>query len=444
MKEYEITGKTVPLDDSYDVIVAGGGPAGCAAAAAAARAGAETLLIEAAGALGGMGTSGLVPAWAPFSDKEKMIYRGIAGEVFGACKAGMAHVRDDALDWVPIDSERLKRVYDDLVLSSGARVLFHTAIGAVDTDGNGNVTALIAASKAGLTAFRAKTYVDCTGDADVSAWAGAQFAKGDEETGELQSATHCFVLTNVDEDAYVYGENLHTSNPKSPVYAILRSGDFPEIIDAHCCSNLVGPNTVGFNAGHLENVDATDPLGVSRALVRGRKIAAAYRDALARYFPRAFANAFLVETAPAVGARESRRIVGDYQLCEEDYLARRSFPDEICRCSYYIDIHRRMLSGKDIDQPQFPRYGKGESFGLPYRCLTPRGLKNVLVAGRSISCTRALQGSTRVMPVCLAMGEAAGIAARMAAAEKEKDVDVHTVDTRRLRDTLRANGAYLP
>src|ERR1700761_3155674 len=121
MKSFALTARNIPLDDSWDVIVAGGGPAGCTAAAAAAQEGAKTLLIEASGCLGGMGTSALVPAWTPFSDKEKIIYRGLAEKVFRACSAGIAHVRKDALDWVPIDPERLKRIYDELVTSAGAK-----------------------------------------------------------------------------------------------------------------------------------------------------------------------------------------------------------------------------------------------------------------------------------------------------------------------------------
>jgi hypothetical protein len=442
MDSFTLKERTIPYDGSWDVIVAGGGPAGCAAAAAAAREGAKALLIEATGVLGGMGTGGLVPAWCPFSDLDKIIYRGIAQKVFEACKKGMPHVKADAMDWVPIDPELLKRIYDDLVTKSGVQVLFNTFLSAVDRDENGSITTVLVSNKAGLTAYHAKVYIDCTGDADLAAWAGAEFLKGDEKTGELQRATHCFVLTNVDEYAYLNGPSLHTSNPASPVYDILKSGEFPEIIDAYCCNNVIGPSTVGFNAGHLENVDNTDPINVSKALIRGRKIAAAYRDGLAKFHPKAFSNAFLVTTGSLIGIRETRRIIGDYTLCEQDYLDRKSFDDEICRCSYYIDVHRTMMTMDDTQQSEFPRYEKGESFGIPYRCLTPKKLKNVLVAGRSISCTRPLQGSTRVMPVCLAMGEAAGMAAVMGT--KMTEIDLHKVNTVSLRTALKEKGVYLP
>lgn len=439
--------RELPVMGEWDVIVAGGGPAGCTAAAAAAREGARTLLIEATGALGGMGTMGLVPAWCPFSDKEQIIYRGLAEKVFEETKAGMLHVDPSALDWVPIDPERLKRVYDDMVLGSGAEVLFNSFFSGVVAE-NGHVQALLVSNKAGLGAYCANVYIDCTGDADLAAWAGASFAKGDEHGGGLMPSTHCFVLSNVDDYAYEHGVRLHASNPDSPIYAILASGKYPLIPDAHMCNNTIGPGTVGFNAGHLYNVDNTDPLSTSKALVEGRKLAAAARDALAEFFPSAFGNAFLVETATLMGIRESRRIMGDYVLTLEDYITRRSFSDEICRNSYYIDVHNkikeaaRTIEGIRSIEEKGLHYGPGESHGIPYRCLLPKGLTNVLVAGRSISCEQSVQASVRVMPTCLAMGEAAGLAGAMAADSQRGDV--RQVNTDLLRQKLREAGGYLP
>ncbi|MBW4082589.1 FAD-dependent oxidoreductase [Paenibacillus sp. S150] len=444
MSSYKMRSNEIPLQDSWDVIVVGGGPAGCAAAAAAAREGARTLLVEATGSLGGMGTSGLVPAWCPFSDMETIIYRGLAMKVFESLKAQMPHVGKDAVDWVPIEPEKLKVIYDELVQEAGVTVQFMTQLGAVDTDENGRVAALITASKSGLQALQAKVYIDCTGDADVAAWAGAEYLKGDVETGGLMPATHCFTLGNVDEHAYLHGPLLHSSNKTSPIYDILGSGRYPLIPDAHICNNITAPRTVGFNAGHLWEVDNTDVLSISEALMQGRKLAAAYRDALAEFQPASFGNSYVANTGSLMGVRETRRITGDYVLSVEDYVDRRSFEDEICRNSYFIDIHGTEKEEKQAGGKQevIRRYGPGESHGIPYRCLTPRLLKNVLVAGRSISCAREVQGSVRVMPVCLAMGEAAGIAAAMAALLPEPDV--HAVDTSALRSRLREEGAYLP
>lgn len=444
-KSFSFPARPISFDDSWDVIVMGGGPAGCAAAIAAAEEGAKTLLIEGTGALGGAGTTALVPTWCPFSDQEKVIYRGLAQKIMEASKKDLPHIEPGRVDWVPIDPEKLKRIYDDLVLEAGVEVLFQTTLASVEMTSAQEVNAIVVANKAGLTAYKAKVFIDCTGDADLAAWAGALFQKGDED-GTTQPATHCFILSNVNEEAYHRTPSLHPNNKKSLIYDILASGKYPEIPDAHICNTIIGPGTVGFNAGHLWKVDNTDPKIATKALIKGRKMAEAFRRALAEYVPEVYGQAFLVATGTMLGVRETRRIIGDYMLSLDDYLSRRSFPDEICRNSYFIDLHftkDEAIHSHKIDvETRFDRYGKGESHGIPYRCLTPRGLFNVLVAGRSISCERIVHGSIRVMPVCLAMGEAAGVAA--AQALQLTAVDVHQVNTNQLRHRLQARGGYLP
>lgn len=179
----------IKTGDQWDVIVVGGGPSGCAAATAAAREGAKVLLIESTGMLGGMGTSGLLNAWCPFTDKEKIIYRGIAERVFLEAKKGVPHSKGN--DWVPINTEYLKTVYDDLVTSEGVSVLFFSTMAAVEMKQEGVVDAIVVANKAGLTAYKAKLFIDCTGDGDLATWAGAGFDMGDEE-GNVQQGTLCF------------------------------------------------------------------------------------------------------------------------------------------------------------------------------------------------------------------------------------------------------------
>lgn len=444
MKSYILKPWEIKLNDEYDIIVAGGGPAGCAAAIAAARRGAKTLLIEATGCLGGMGTVGLVPAWCPFSDKEKIIYKGIAEEIFKASNSGIDHVKETDMDWVPIDPEHLKQVYDEKVIGAGAHVLFNTMLSAVEAE-NGEVKTIIVSNKSGLSAYKAKVYIDCTGDADLAAWAGAEIMPM-LDAGGYQPATHCFELTNVDTYGYQHDERLHPGNPKSPIHGIVASGEY-DIPDTHLCNNLVYPGTVGFNAGHLWHVDNTDPESVSEALIKGRKMAREILRALRDHHPSAFANARVSHTAPVMGIRETRRILGDYVLTTEDYLARRTFEDEICRNCYYIDVHHTaeeaaLINAGKLDlETRNRRYGKGESHGVPYRCLTPKGLKNVLIAGRSISTEREVQGSTRVMPVCLCMGEAAGKAAVIAKAADS--VDVHAIDVQLLRAQIIEDGGYI-
>ena len=415
----------IKVDDRYEVIVVGGGPSGCTAAAAAAREGRKTLLIEATGSLGGMGTSGLVPAWCPFSDGEKMVYRSMAETVFLRLRARMdTKYTGTHLDWVNIDAEQLKRVYDELVTENGADVRFCTRLCAAKRDGE-KITHLITVGIEGMTAWTAKTFIDCTGDAALAYAAGAEIMENDK----IQWSTHCFTITNINGEAYKKQGTCHAGNPNSPIHAIIRDGKYPDIVDKHCCTSLVGPNTLTFNAGHLK-FDTTDPDALSKAYIQGRKIAESFLAAFKEYAPDVFSEAYLVQTAPLMGIRQSRRVKGDYVLTADDYRARRSFPDEIARNSYYLDIH----GGNN----ESCHYGKGESHGIPYRCLTPAGLSNLLVAGRAISCDDIIQGSVRVMPPCLCTGEAAGIAAAIA-----DGADVHKVDTALLREKLLGYGAYI-
>lgn len=420
----------IALDDQWDVIVVGGGPSGCTAAISAAREGAKTLLIEAMGQLGGMGTAGMVPAWCPFSDGEKIIYRGLAEKIFTASKTAVAHERKQKLDWVSIEPEYLMKVYDRMVAESGAQVLFFSRVAAVEMSADDTVDAIIVANKSGLVAFKAKVFIDATGDGDLAAWAGASFKRGGEN-GTVQSSTLCFSFANVDTYHYTTGPSLHTSNKNSPIYKAIASGKYP-LIDSHLCSNLVGPDVVQFNAGHLVNVDSTDPWATTRAMATGRQIAEQYLEALKEFQPKTFGGAFLVKTASLLGVRDSRRIEGDYIFTEQDWLDRKSFSDEIGRNCYYIDVHK--------PGHKATRYKKGESHGIPYRCLTPKGLKNMLTAGRCISTDAEASGSLRVMPPCLVTGEAAGMAA--VHAMKQTKNNVHKIDTDFLRKRLKEEGQY--
>jgi ribulose 1,5-bisphosphate synthetase/thiazole synthase len=430
-KSITLSKAKVSVDDQWDVIVVGGGPGGCTAAISAAREGAKTLLIEAMGQLGGMGTLGMVPAWCPFSDGEKIIYRGLAEKIFTESKKGVPHERKNNLDWVHINPEYLMTVYDRFVTESGAKVLFFSRLASVELSANDTVDALIVVNKSGLTAFKAKVYIDATGDGDLAAYAGASFKRGDEN-GVVQSSTMCFSFANVDTYNYVNGPSLHPDNRNSPVHAAVASGKYP-LIDPHFCNNLIGPDVVQFNAGHLVNVDSTDPWALSQAMMTGRQIAAQYLQAMQDYQPKTFGGSFLVKTGSLLGVRDSRRIEGDYTFTADDWRQRKTFDDEIGRNSYCIDVH------KAGHKPTY--YKKGESHGIPYRCLTPKGLKNVLTAGRCISTDEEAFGSLRVMPPCLVTGEAAGMAA--AHAIKQSKNDVHKIDVQFLRKRLKEEGQYL-
>ena len=372
-----------------------------------------------------MGTAGMVPAWCPFSDGEKIIYRGLAEKIFNESKKGVPHESKSKLDWVNINPEYLMRVYDRMVTESGARVIFFSRVAAVEKSADDTVDAIIVANQLGLTAFKAKVFVDATGNGDLAVWAGASFMKSDV----LQDSTLCFALANVNGDKYYGG--LHSDNKQSPIHKVVGpDGKYP-LTGHHFCMNLIGPNVVQFNAGHI-HADTTDPRSVTEAMMIGRRAAQQYLEACKEACPEIFGNAFVVKTASLLGMRDGRRIVGDYVFTKEDWNARRTFEDEIGRNSYYLDVHKSGF--KPI------HYKKGDSHGIPYRCLTPKGLRNVLTAGRCISTDEEAFGSLRVMPPCLVTGEAAGAAAAIAI--QQSRCDVHAVDVQYLRRRLHTEGQY--
>ena len=429
---------TVP-DHAFDVVVVGGGPAGCAAAVAAARDGAKTLLIEAGYVLGGAGTAGLVPCWGPFSDRRRIISGGLA-ERIGRAAIELAPYRTGGLDWQPINHEALKRIYDELVAEAGVNVWFGSMFVSADRSG-GELRQLTIARKKQLCAVFAGVFIDCSGDGDVAAAAGAEILCGGEQYGEIQPATLCFMLANVDTEEFL----RHPRPSLKELREVADRSRYPLLGDLHLVTFLVGPGLVGFNAGHLWD-DYSRPDNLDRAVVEGRRIAAEYCRAMREYFP-AFRNAFLCQTAGMLGVRESRRIVGDYLLTIDDYLACRSFPDDIARNAYPIDIHTRrgeidsVLNGADVAMNRRRHFEPGESHGIPYRCLAVRGIRNLLTAGRCISTDHEVQASIRIMPVCLTTGEAAGCAAALAM--ERHHCDVHAVDVAVLRERLRSRGACL-
>jgi hypothetical protein len=205
----------------------------------------------------------------------------------------------------------------------------------------------------------------------------------------------------------------------------------------------------GGNVGHTFGVDGTDERSLTAALVWGRRSLLEYERYYKQYLS-GFERTELVATGALLGLRETRRIMGDYVLCLEDFKTRAVFDDEIGRYCYPVDVHPSRPGKADFDQfmdeYRSLRYAKGESYGIPYRCLVPRGLSNVLVAGRCVSSDRYVQGSIRVMPGCYITGQAAGAAAAVAVegAGPRRPADVRNVDVRELRRRLGSMGAFLP
>lgn len=294
--------------------------------------------------------------------------------------------------------------------------------------------------------LKAKVFVDATGDATLSFFAGVPCKVGGEK-GETQAPTLCSVFANVGWDKYraflkmtAQGGDLRQTLEKA-----ISEGAFT-VPDIHLPGAFrTGNKVASMNAGHIYGVNCIRDAEITGAMFQGRRVVQEFLDFYRRYVP-GFENAELVSTAPLLGVRETRRIVGEYVLNLQDFLQRRSFPDEIGRYSYPIDIHPSSPSHEDFEafERKFGkelRYANGESYGIPYRSLVPKGVENLFVAGRCISTDREMQGSTRVMPCCFITGQAAGTAAALCAKEgiPNTQLDYHI-----LRRQLRKDGAYVP
>ena len=428
---------SVPVRHDVDVFVAGGGPAGVAAALVAAREGRSVFLAEGHSCFGGMGTAALVPVFMTFSDGENFLADGIGREILDGLSAEKGE--DSPLSRNSIPAELLKRVYDRLVCAAGISFSFHTQVIDVRAS-DGHLDLAICNAKSGMFAVRAKMFVDGTGDGDLAAWGGAPFEKGDE-AGNLMPGTLCSLWTDVDVEAAMAS--------RGKVHDLLaqafEDGHFTVKDPHHPGMFPVGNHVTGGNIGHAFGIDSTDERSLTEFYVSMRAMIPEFESFYRKYVP-GYENIELVATGSMMGIRESRRILGDYVLDVDDFKNRAVFEDEIGRYCYPVDIHPSRPDPKAYAafEKEFRstlRYGKGESYGIPYRTLTPRGMDNLLVTGRCVSTDRQVQGSIRVMPGCYITGQAAGMAAAIAI---ERGVDTRGFAMGELLNRLQDIGAFLP
>lgn len=425
---------TKELKEKYnvDVFVAGGGAAGVAAAIAAARQGKKVFLAEATGMLGGLGTSGMVPSFAPFGDGVNILASGIGMEVRNK-------VSDtDALStyWTAYNIEQLKRVYDEMLKDSGADFTFFTTVCDVVAH-DGHIDHVICCAKSGMFAVKAKIYIDCTGDGDVCAMAGGEFEFGENNDKQVMPGTLCSLWSDIDWD------NRTKVSPNAYIEKAYKDGVLT-YEDRHLPGFFKRPDDLyGGNIGHLFDIDPTDERSLTDAMMWGRYSLTEYERYFKEYFD-GYENMKLCTTGSIPGIRESRRVACDYTLTVEDFISRADFDDEIGRYCYPVDVHVKATNKEEYDafdkeyNTTF-RYANGESYGIPYRSLVAKSFDNLLVAGRCMGVDRKMQASIRVMPGCFIAGQAAGVAAALASSKAE----TRSIKYTELKDSLIKLGAYL-
>ena len=448
--------RELEVSAEYDVLVVGGGPAGLTAALAAAEDGLRVGLLESRSFVGGNMTIGL-PVLGFLGQKGNQVIFGLPQKFIDRLK-----LRDAASEHRPcplhmgitlVEPEAVKTVGLEMLTEAGVDIVFYTLVaGVVMSDDGSAIRGVITESKSGRSVVLAKVVIDCTGDADVAYRAGVATEKGNEHGG-MQPPTLMFCLSNVDT------EKLRTSIAVEkrtyltdfiPAEYFGQNNQFivvglrEQIAKARTERNLEIPNErtiiitglkkgeVWINMTRVTGTDGTD----ARSLTQGEIIARGQIDDIVEYlinYVPGFENAYFTKTAPFLGIRETRRIVGRYTMNEQDVLGCRHFEDSIAVASYPIDIHRPGDEGCTL-------IWCGDCYDIPYRSLLPASIENLIVAGRSISATHEAMGAIRVMATCMAMGEAAGRAAGIAVT---KGILPSEVDIHELRRKLLDKGAYL-
>ncbi len=401
--------------DSYDVIVAGGGIAGSMAAIAAAAEGCRTLLIERYTALGGMATLGLVQPISMWGKRKQYVIGGRGRKML----EDLHGVNEDAATAMSYygptcDAEHLKKLLETRALEEGVELLYHTWIMEAERDSD-RIAGLRAVSKAGTMELFARIVIDATGDADVAAAGGVPF---DEDS---QGMTLMFILSGIDR------ENCPSKDEMKEIWENNKVGYRKLALFWHPRGD-----SVYMNVTELEGLSGLNPWDLTQCTIECRKQAWRILEVMQKHMP-GFENAYISQTAPALGVRESRRIRGRYILTKDDVLSGADFRDTIARAGCPVDVHGSKNGGVG-------EYGSvNRSYGIPYRCLTVDSVRNLIVTGRPISADHIAHSSLRRMAPGFALGEAAGVAAAMAV--REGDATKLPVDE--LRSMLQGYGAVL-
>jgi len=416
-----------PLGISAEVLVAGGGPAGIGAAVGAAKAGASVLLVEQYGFLGGMATAGLVNPFMNFFAGEKQLIKGAFQELLDVMKEwggyGLPGMATRAFD-----PELFKLAADTLMLYHAVRLLFHSFVCGAEVEGD-RIRRVLLMGKSGPLSVEAKVFVDTTGDADLAALSGAPWEFGRKEDGLVQPLTTNFNVAGVDE-----GRVPPTSEITAIYNKLKAEGAITNPREDVLLFGTTRRGEIHFNTTRITHIDATNVLDFTKAELEGRRQVWEMFNFL-KIKVAGFENSYIISIGPQVGVRETRRIVGDYVLTAEDVLGARKFDDGIALNNYPIDIHNPAGTGTVLKHLK-----PGEFYSIPYRCLTPKKIANLIVGGRPISTTHEAHSSSRVMPIACATGHACGVAAALAA---RRDRVFRNVNVKLLRQKLIEQGAVL-
>jgi hypothetical protein len=455
-----LPGRSAHLAAVCDVLVVGSGPAGMGAALGAAWAGSDVIVAERFGFLGGNPTVALVnPLMSWHTQSEPVVDANalrllpqdhgvgdplVAGALsvfldnLLAAGGALAPTLETGYT-VPFDPEVYKAVAETTLDQAGAKILLHAFANGTWQEG-GKPGGVVFESKSGPYVIQAKTIVDASGDGDIAAKAGARVEVGREADQRVQPVTLMFRIGEFDREQFAQFVRDHPDQWKG-VHGLWKlSGEATEAGDLDMPREDIlffatpHPRELSVNSTRVTEILGIDPFDLSRAEIEARRQMQQIMAFLKKYVP-GFRDAYVIQSGTHIGVRETRRIVGEYTLTGQDVLNGRKFDDAIARASYPVDIHNP--TGKGTVLRRLP---PGEWYEIPLRCLIPRGIDNILVAGRCISGTHEAHSSYRVTPTAMATGQAAGVCAALAA---QHQCDSRSVPVAEVQKELRRQGAMV-
>ncbi len=453
-------------NQNYDIIVMGGGPSGAHAGIAAARAGHKVLVVEKHAFLGGSLTAmGVGPMMSFHNPAGEQVVIGQAEELIQRLmqkNASPGHIPDSVTycsTVTPFDSEALKIELETMLLEAGGHLLYHTHFAGAEKDADGNVIAITLCNKAGLQRYTAQCFIDATGDGDLSAALGAEFAIGRPQDNAMQPMTMNLKIGNVDmaavrESVFADPDDFEfdlgaeeglrrlRETPRVSLKAYTKTwkaakerGEITVPREFVLFFETSTPGVVIVNTSRIQGLDGTNPHDLSKAEVIGRQQNLQIFKFLKTHC-KGFENAIQMDGASQIGIRETRRIQGIYTMTAEDVLNETQFPDPIALGGYPIDIH-----SPDKVETNSNHLADDTMYQIPMRCMLLEKPNNLIVAGRCISATHEAMAAFRVSPIAMAIGQAAGI---MAATAVENAMPANQIDYQVVRQKLLTAKAKLP